>query len=97
MRQLFEIRFDFPLAYSDLTIALKAIAEIHNSETYYRVDNFHFEASKSGKNGLSILPVQEIKQARRGESRIWVHKDSERESLLSIAIGKAIEGALKSR
>lgn len=96
MSQPFEIRFDFPLAYSDLTIALKATAEIHHSETFYRVDNFQFAASRSGKHDLSVLPAQEIKQASRGESRIWVHKDSERESLLSIAIGKAIDSALKS-
>lgn len=88
-----EIKFDFPLAYSDLTISLRATAEIHCSETFFLVDNFHFSVAKPGKRDLSILPAQEIKQITRGDSKVWVHRDSGRESLLSIAIGEAIENA----
>ena len=33
----------------------------------------------------------------RGSSKVWVHRDSERESLLSLVIGKAIEKELKDQ
>jgi hypothetical protein len=95
MNQPFEIKFDFALAHSDLTISLRATAEPHHSELYYVVDNFHFASANSKKDDLSIIPAQEIKQIARGDTSVWVHRDSERESLLSVAIGKAIEGVLK--
>ena len=95
MNQPFEIDFDFPLAHSDLIISLRAIAEPHHSDPYYVVDDFHVRGSK--QNELSILPSQQIKQVSRSASKVWVHKDSGRESLLSIAIGKAIENATKQR
>ena len=41
--------------------------------------------------------AQEIKQIERGNTKVWVHKDSERESLLSLAIGKAIDAALNDQ
>ncbi|HUR64971.1 MAG TPA: hypothetical protein VMZ03_01365 [Chitinophagaceae bacterium] len=91
MEQPFEIKFDFPLAHSDLYISLKATAELHHSDPYYVIDNFYFAPTDLKKSDLSILPAQEIKQIRRGGSKVWVHCDSERESLLSMALGKAIE------
>jgi hypothetical protein len=90
MKQPFEIKFDFPVAHSDLIISLRATAELHHSDPYYVVDGFYF-ASQNGKQHLSLLPAQEIKQIKKGHVHTWVHKDSGRESLLSLAIGKAIE------
>jgi hypothetical protein len=95
MNQPFEIKFDFALAHSDLIISLSATAELHHSTPYYVVDHFHFPGMRPGKEDLFVLPPQEITQVTRCDKKIWVHKDSERESLLSQAIGKAIEAAQK--
>lgn len=90
MDKPFEIHFDFPLDHSEFTIALQATASLHHSEPYYVVDSFHMGGSKVHR-AISILPVQEIKKVKKGSTRTWVHKDSEKESLLSLALGKAIE------
>ena len=95
MNQPIEIKFDFPLAHSDLVISLTATVDLHHSPPYYVVDHFHFAGTRPVNDGLSLLPPQELKQVTRGDKRVWVHKDSERESLLSLAIGKAIESGLK--
>ena len=87
----FEIKFDFPLDHSPYTIALKARVCLHASETYYVVDSFLFEKTNQPKSHSSILPDIEIKYLKTAEKGIWVHKDSERESLLSRTIGQAIE------
>lgn len=97
MEKPFEIKFDFPLAHSDLSISLKATAEIHHSDPYFVIDNFHFASAKPSRTEPSVLPTQEIKQIRRNGSMVWVHCDSERESLLSLALGKAIEQVQKDR
>ena len=93
--QPFEVKFDFPLAHSNLTISLQATAELHHSDPYYVVDQFHFAGSKPSKTEPSLLPPLELIQVKRGNSMIWVHRDSEKESALSIAIGKAIDKKLR--
>jgi hypothetical protein len=95
MNQSFEINFDFALAPSDMTVSLTATAELHHSIPYYVVDHFHFAGVEPEEGQLSFLPPQEIRQITRGDAKIWVHKDSERESILSRAMGKAIEAAWK--
>lgn len=90
----FEIKFDFPVASSDLKISLNATAELHHSEPYYLVHNFYFPDNEKDGGYHSVLPDQEIKRIRRNGSYTWVHKDSERESELSIAIGLGIENTL---
>ena len=92
----FEIKFDFPLAHSDLIMSLKATAELHHSQPYYVVDHFLAASAKNGVAEPSILPPQEIKQIVRNSAKVWVHKDSEKESVLSIAIGKGIEQAMNT-
>lgn len=89
-----EIKFDFPVAHSDLNFFLTATAELHHSEPYYLVYDFQLENSPGNQGQPSILPPQEIKQIKRDGKMVWVHKDSERESLLSLIMGKAIEEAL---
>ena len=91
----FEIKFDFPLAHSDLIISLKATAELHHSQPYYVVDHFQAASSKTDKHEPSILPPQEIKKIERNSVKVWVHKDSEKESMLSLAIGNGIDDVLK--
>src|SRR5436853_5505435 len=89
----FDILFDFALAHSELVIPLKATAQLHHSDPYYRVDNFHLGGVAPRKDEISIIPAQEIKRITRNGKPIWVHKDSGRESVLSLAIGKAIDGS----
>jgi hypothetical protein len=91
MEKPFEINFEFPVAHSDMTISIRATAELHHSDPYYIIHSFYFPGSKPGKKNLSLLPVQEIRSLKKGEKRIWVHRDSGRESLLSKALGRAIE------
>lgn len=93
----FEIKFDFPLAHSDLIISLKATAELHHSQPYYVVDHFQPASSTNGQGEPSILPPQEIKQIERNSVKVWVHKDSEKESVLSLAIGNGIDDVLKKQ
>jgi hypothetical protein len=90
----FEILFDFPLENSSYSIALKAIVQLHHSEPYYVIDSFSFDETslpKSIKSLDSLLPPIELKYIKTPKKEKWVHKDSERESALSRAIGKAIE------
>jgi hypothetical protein len=90
----FEIKFDFPVASSELKISLNAIAELHHSEPYYRVRHFSLTNGEKNNEHHSVLPDQEIKRIKRNGSYVWVHKDSERESDLSIAIGAGIESRI---
>lgn len=91
MDKPFEIIFDFPLEHSSHIIPLRAVVELHHSDPYYVVSSFHFQAQSPVKGGLSLLPPVEIKYIKKGSRGCWVHNDSGRESLLSRAIGKAIE------
>ena len=90
----FEIKFDFPVASSNLKISLNASAEQHHSDPYYVVQDFFLTDSKRQNEHHSVLPPQEVKRIKQDGSYLWVHKDSERVSELSIAIGKGIEAIL---
>ena len=87
----FEIKFDFPVASSNLKISLNATAELHHSEPYFAVHNFYLADGTKNKGYRSVLPDQEIKRIKRNDGWVWVHKDSGKESELSLAIGKGIE------
>lgn len=95
MNQPFKIKFDFPVAHSELTVSLEATAELHHSDPYYRVQDFCFHDPDPGNHYPSVLPPQEIKRIQRGPVKVWVHRDSERESLLSTTIGAAIEATIE--
>ena len=97
MRKPFEINFDFPVALSDLKISLTATVEIHHSEPYYAVHDFYFTRSDRFNWSHSVLPKQEIKRIKRNGSFVWVHKDSSKESELSLAIGKGIERVMTDK
>lgn len=91
MEKQFEISFNFPLEHSQHTIPLQATVQLHHSDPYYVVDEFRFEGTSMSAKRLSLLPTVEIKLLKKENRSVWVHKDSERESALSRAIGKAIE------
>ena len=95
MRPL-EIKFDFPVASSNLKISLNATAELHHSEPYFVVHNFYLtnNTTDHGNHHYSILPDQEVKRIMRDGTLVWVHKDSEKESELSLAIGAGLESIL---
>lgn len=90
----FEVRFDFPVASSNLKISLNATVKPHHSEPYFVVHNFYLANNKNDQSHHSILPDQEIKRIKRDGSFVWVHKDSEKESELSLAIGAGLENIL---
>ena len=90
----FEIKFDFPVASTNLKISLKATAELHHSEPYYLVHNFYLNDAANTNGHHSVLPEQEVKRIKRGAEYVWVHKDSEKESELSLAIGAGLESVL---
>jgi hypothetical protein len=90
----FEINFDFPVASSSLRISLNATVEVHHSDPYYVVHDFYLANGARSNDHHSFLPAQEVKRIKHDGSHLWVHKDSEQASELSIAIGAAIEGIL---
>ena len=92
----FEIKLDFPVASSDLKISLNATAVLHHSEPYYVVHNFYLTDNRKNKDQHSVLPEQQVKRIKRNGVPVWVHKDSEKESDLSIAIGAGIESKLSN-
>ena len=92
MKKPFEIRFDFPLAHSKQTIPITATATLHHSEPYYVIDHFRFSGNVP-KNQVSLLPALSVKKIKRNNADIWVDCESERESLVTTEIGKAIDAA----
>ncbi len=78
----YSIAFNYPLETSGRVVPLIAQVEKHHSQTYYIVKNFR---TNPGQN-RSIMSDIKIKKVNGR----WVHCDSEKESNLSIAIGKAI-------
>ncbi|HEV7779697.1 MAG TPA: hypothetical protein VGO58_00445 [Chitinophagaceae bacterium] len=91
MEKPFEIVFNFPLASADFIIFLRATAELHHSDPYYVINDFHAGNNKPDNEHPSSLPLQEIKRTRTKKGYLWVHRDSGKETLLSVAIGKAID------
>jgi len=78
----YTIAFDYILGDSRFKISLSADVEVPHSELYYVVRNF-----RSGQGHPSLLPDLELKKV----NGLWVHRDSEKETDLSIAVGKAID------
>ena len=79
----FTIAFNFRVENTDLLVPLLADVEIHHSDTYYLIKNF-----RTGDNPARfILPNIKIKKV----GALWVHCDSEKETMLSVEVGKAID------
>jgi hypothetical protein len=79
----YSIAFVFPLESSHLSISITADVELHHSVPHYMVKNF-----RTGlKHDHPVLPDIAIKKLHGR----WVHVDSEKETLLSILVGKAID------
>ena len=79
----YHIAFDVQIENSTTFVHLSAMAELHHSDHYYLVKDF-----KMGNQQKEIpLPAIAVKKI----NGIWVHTESGKETLLSDAIGKAIE------
>lgn len=83
----FDVDFDYALS-ENITLHLSANVQLQHSIPHYTVSNFHFQESREGKPLLNDIDITAIKK-ENGIS--WVHTDSRKETLLSAAIGKAIE------
>lgn len=90
MEKPFIIQFDFPLKGSNKVIPITATAELHHSDPYYKVHSIRSAAGKTPPSHF-ILPDQEIKKIGEKGKAVWVHKDSGMPTLLSEAMGRAID------
>ena len=79
----FTVQFHYCIGNGTYNVQLIADVELHLFADYYTVKNVRSAWQKDS----SLLPVQEI---RRWEDH-WVHKDTNKETALSLAIGKAID------
>ncbi|HJU45288.1 MAG TPA: hypothetical protein VJ647_00830 [Chitinophagaceae bacterium] len=89
MNNPFSIEFDLNLEHTSITIRLQAVAR-QTGSSFYRVHSFR-DPSRPVGIATCLLPDQEIKCLDRDGHKSWVHLDSEKETALSMAIGKAIE------
>ena len=89
MKEDISFYIDFNYALSDnIIIPLTANIQLQHSAPHYVISNFHFKNNPGGNpllNDINILAIKNKKGIR------WVHTDSRKETMLSMAIGKAIE------
>lgn len=83
----FDVDFDYALSES-IVIRLTANVQLQHSIPHYIVSNFHFKESPGGSPLLNDIDIMATKTSK-GIS--WLHADSRKETVLSNAIGKAIE------
>ena len=83
----FNIDFDYALS-DNILIRLTATVQPQHSVPHYLVTNFHF---RSNPDGSPPLPDISLVALKREGSISWVHTDSRKETMLSVAVGKAIE------
>ena len=83
----FNIDFDYALS-DNILIRLTATVQPQHSVPHYLVTNFHF---RSNPGGSPALPDINLVALKREGGISWVHTDSRKETMLSIAVGKAIE------
>jgi len=83
----FSVEFDYTLS-ENVILRLTATAQLHHSIPHYHISDFHF---KSYPSGHPLLPDIDIMAIKKKDGISWVHSDSVKETLLSVAVGKAIE------
>jgi hypothetical protein len=83
----FSVDFDYALS-ENITLTLTAHVELHHSEPHYVITELHL---KKNRNGTPLMSDIRIMAVREKEGISWVHTDSQKETLLSVAVGKAIE------
>jgi hypothetical protein len=80
---LYTIAFSFPLADGAVKVLLTAQVEKRPHELFYLVKHFRTHPSQQD----SLLPDLIIRKV----NGLWVHEESGKESVLSSAIGAAID------
>jgi hypothetical protein len=83
----FNIEFDYTLS-DEITLKLTAIVELQHSMPHYYVTDFHL---KNHPLHAEFLPDIDIMAIKINDGIKWIHTDSCKETVLSAAIGKAIE------
>ena len=83
----FSIEFEYRLTES-IMLKLTAKAELHHSQPHYFITDFNF---KDHPNANPLLPDIDIMAVKENGEMSWVHTDSFKETILSAAVGKAIE------
>jgi hypothetical protein len=83
----FDVNFDYALS-ENITISLTANVQLLHSTPHYLVSNFHFDKNPGGAPLLNDINI--IATRKKGKIS-WIHVDSRKETVLSMAIGKAIE------
>lgn len=83
----FSVEFNYTLS-ENVILRLTAHVQLHHSIPHYRISDFHF---KSYPSGHPLLPDIDIVAIKKKDGISWVHSDSLKETLLSVAVGKAIE------
>ena len=93
-KQSFVIRFEFWLLNSDKLLTMEAIARPDKTEHSYLIHSFHNSPKLQGdqiSNEKLVTPYICIRRIERDGQKVWVHGDSGKETIISAAIGKAIE------
>ena len=83
----FNVDFNYALS-ENISLEVTASVQLQHSEPHYRVSNF---CLKHRPGSHELLPEIDIMAVQNGELLSWVHTDSRKETLLSMAVGKAIE------
>jgi hypothetical protein len=83
----FNVDFNYALSET-IIIPLTANVQLRHSTPHYIVSDFHFKENPGGSPLLNDIDIMAIKTSK-GIS--WLHADSRKETVLSNAIGKAIE------
>ncbi len=83
----FDIDFDYALS-DNITLHLTATVELKHSVPHYLISNFHF---KTNPNGSPLLDDMNLMAMQTSNGINWIHADSRKQTLLSEAVGKAIE------
>lgn len=91
-KQSFVIRFDIWLVKLNKVLTMQAIAQCDTNEATYLVHSFSISAKTlQVQNPKLVMPYMSIHRIERDGKKIWVHATSEKETVISAAIGKAIE------
>ena len=86
-RTSFNIDFNYALS-ENINLEVTASVQLQHSEPHYRISSF---CLKHRPHSRELLPEIDIMALQNGEFLSWIHTDSRKETLLSMAVGKAIE------
>lgn len=83
----FNIDFEYALS-ENINIILTAHVQLKHSTPHYVVTDFNFRKNPGNSPLLNDINIIALKNNNRIR---WIHADSQKETLLSMSVGKAIE------